>query len=74
MFAVEQGREAFVSNSGERFPRPQGIPAFLKPEDLTGDNGKYNHLYEPSAVFTTIFSVSSAPSEAWNWTRISRTI
>jgi ubiquinone/menaquinone biosynthesis C-methylase UbiE len=38
--------EALVSSSGERFPIRNGIPAFLKPEDLTGDNGKYNKLYE----------------------------
>jgi ubiquinone/menaquinone biosynthesis C-methylase UbiE len=42
----EQGCEALVSTSGERFPIRNGIPAFLKPEDLTGDNGKYNKLYE----------------------------
>jgi ubiquinone/menaquinone biosynthesis C-methylase UbiE len=42
----EQGREALVSSSGERFPIRNGIPTFLKPEDLTGDNGKYNKLYE----------------------------
>ena len=44
--ASEQGREALVSDSAERFPIRNGIPAFLKPEDLTGDNGKYNRLYE----------------------------
>jgi ubiquinone/menaquinone biosynthesis C-methylase UbiE len=43
---TEQGREALASSSGERFPIRNGIPAFLKPEDLTGDNGKYNHLYQ----------------------------
>jgi ubiquinone/menaquinone biosynthesis C-methylase UbiE len=42
----EDGGEALVSDSGERFPVRDGIPAFLKPEDLTGNNGKYNHLYE----------------------------
>ncbi|MGA9671875.1 MAG: methyltransferase domain-containing protein, partial [Terracidiphilus sp.] len=42
----DQGKEALVSNSGERFPIRNGIPVFLRPEDLTGDNGKYNHLYE----------------------------
>jgi ubiquinone/menaquinone biosynthesis C-methylase UbiE len=42
----EKGREALVSSSGERFPIRNGIPTFLKPEDLTGDNGKYNKLYE----------------------------
>jgi ubiquinone/menaquinone biosynthesis C-methylase UbiE len=47
----EKGREALVSSSGERFPIRDGIPAFLKPEDLTGDNGKYNHLYETIGGF-----------------------
>jgi ubiquinone/menaquinone biosynthesis C-methylase UbiE len=42
----EGRREALLSTSGERFPIRNGIPAFLKPEDLTGDNGKYNHLYQ----------------------------
>ncbi|MGB9407258.1 MAG: methyltransferase domain-containing protein [Terracidiphilus sp.] len=46
LVASEQGREALVSSSGERFPIRNGIPVFLKPEDLTGDNGKYNHLYD----------------------------
>jgi ubiquinone/menaquinone biosynthesis C-methylase UbiE len=44
--AVEGNREALVSKSGESFPVRDGIPTFLKPEDLTGDNGKYNKLYE----------------------------
>jgi ubiquinone/menaquinone biosynthesis C-methylase UbiE len=47
----EQGREFLVSTSGERFPIRNGIPAFLKPEDLTGDNGKYNRLYETIGGF-----------------------
>jgi ubiquinone/menaquinone biosynthesis C-methylase UbiE/uncharacterized protein YbaR (Trm112 family) len=42
----EEGREALISDAGERFPIRGGIPAFLKPEDLTGDNGKYNRLYD----------------------------
>lgn len=46
-----QGREALVSSSGERFPVRNGIPVFLKPEDLTGDNGKYNRLYETIGGF-----------------------
>jgi ubiquinone/menaquinone biosynthesis C-methylase UbiE len=49
--ASEKGREAMVSSSGERFPIRDGIPAFLRPEDLTGDNGKYNHLYETIGGF-----------------------
>jgi ubiquinone/menaquinone biosynthesis C-methylase UbiE len=40
------GRENLVSSSGERFSIRHGIPTFLAPEDLTGDNGKYNHLYQ----------------------------
>jgi ubiquinone/menaquinone biosynthesis C-methylase UbiE len=47
----DKGREALVSSSGERFPIRNGIPAFLKPKDLTGDNGKYNHLYETIGGF-----------------------
>ncbi len=48
---TEKGKEAMVSSSGERFQVRNGIPAFLKPEDLTGDNGKYNHLYETIGGF-----------------------
>ncbi len=47
----EQGREALVSPSGERFPIRDGIPVFLKPEELTGSNRKYNHLYETIGGF-----------------------
>jgi ubiquinone/menaquinone biosynthesis C-methylase UbiE len=43
--------EVLVSSSGERFPVRAGIPAFLKPEDLTGNNGKYNHQYETIGGF-----------------------
>jgi ubiquinone/menaquinone biosynthesis C-methylase UbiE len=48
---TEQGREALVSTSGERFPVRNGVATFLRPEDLTGDNGKYNHLYETIGGF-----------------------
>ncbi|MGO9340140.1 MAG: methyltransferase domain-containing protein [Terracidiphilus sp.] len=48
---TEHGREALVSSSGERFPICNGIPNFLGPDDLTGDNGKYNHLYETISGF-----------------------
>ncbi|HEY1205649.1 MAG: methyltransferase domain-containing protein [Bryobacteraceae bacterium] len=48
---VERGSEALVSSSGERFPVRSGIPAFLKPKDLSGDNLKYNHLYETIGGF-----------------------
>ena len=47
----EHGREALASDAGERFPIRNGIPTFLRPEDLTGDNGKYNHLYETIGGF-----------------------
>jgi len=47
----EGGRETLVSTSGERFPIRNGIPSFLKPQDLTGDNGKYNHVYETIGGF-----------------------
>jgi ubiquinone/menaquinone biosynthesis C-methylase UbiE len=43
--------EALVSVSRERFPVRDGIPTFLKPEDLTGNNGKYNHQYETIGGF-----------------------
>ena len=48
---VEKGREILLSTSGECFPIHHGIPSFLTPEDLTGDNGKYNHLYETIGGF-----------------------
>src|ERR1017187_10186352 len=49
--AGEQGSETLLSPTGERFPIRNGIPVFLKPQDLTGDNGKYNHLYETIGGF-----------------------
>ena len=48
---AQNGLEELVSPSGERFPIRNGIPVFLKPEDLTGDNGKYNHLYDTIGGF-----------------------
>jgi ubiquinone/menaquinone biosynthesis C-methylase UbiE len=47
----EDDREALASASGERFPIRDGIPAFLKAEELTGPNRKYNHLYETIGGF-----------------------
>ncbi len=47
----ERSGEALISDSGERFPIRNGIPDFLKPEELTGNNGKYNHLYETIGGF-----------------------
>ncbi len=48
---VEKGRETLLSTSGESFPIRHGIPSFLTPRDLTGDNGKYNHVYETIGGF-----------------------
>lgn len=48
---VEGGREVLVSSSGERFPVRDGVPDFRGPGDLTGDNGKYNQLYETIGGF-----------------------
>jgi ubiquinone/menaquinone biosynthesis C-methylase UbiE len=45
-FIGENGQEALVSQSGERFPVRKGIPFFLEIEKLTGSNHKYNQLYE----------------------------
>ena len=47
----ERNREALASALGERFPIRDGIPVFLRPEDLTGLNLKYNHLYETIGGF-----------------------
>ncbi|MGD0793928.1 MAG: methyltransferase domain-containing protein [Terriglobales bacterium] len=59
----EHNREALVSPSGERFPIRDGIPVFLKPEELTGSNRKYNHLYETiGGFYDDIQRVSSALS------------
>ena len=43
---VEKGHEALQSTTGENFPILSGIPSFLSPKDFTGDNGKYNRLYQ----------------------------
>jgi ubiquinone/menaquinone biosynthesis C-methylase UbiE len=47
----EHGRETLVSDSGEHFPIRHGVPSFLAPDDLTGNNGKYNHVYETIGGF-----------------------
>jgi len=44
-------RESLVSEAGERFPIRNGIPVLLTPDDLTGLNLKYNHLYETIGGF-----------------------
>jgi ubiquinone/menaquinone biosynthesis C-methylase UbiE len=47
----ENGNESLVSQSGERFGVRKGIPIFLKQENLTGSNRKYNRLYETIGGF-----------------------
>jgi len=48
---VERDRETLLSTAGERFPIRDGIPSFLTPNDLAGNNGKYNHVYETIGGF-----------------------
>ncbi len=43
--------EALVSSSGESFPIRDGIASFVTPQDLSGLNLKYNHLYETIGGF-----------------------
>jgi ubiquinone/menaquinone biosynthesis C-methylase UbiE len=62
----EQRREVLVSSSGERFPVRHGIPSFLLPEDLTGDNGKYNHLYELIGGFYNDIQRVYSPLKGFN--------
>ena len=45
-FQAENRQEFLVSQSKEHFPIFKGIPDFLKKEELTGSNQKYNQLYE----------------------------
>ena len=48
--SVLEGEE-LVSTTGEHFPIRNGIPDFRTPEDLTGDNLKYNHVYQTIGGF-----------------------
>ncbi|MGA9462544.1 MAG: class I SAM-dependent methyltransferase [Terracidiphilus sp.] len=45
------GRQALVTSAGERFPIRNRIPDLRRPSDMTGDNQKYNHLYETIGGF-----------------------
>jgi ubiquinone/menaquinone biosynthesis C-methylase UbiE/uncharacterized protein YbaR (Trm112 family) len=42
----ERDGEVLASATGERFRIEDGIAVMLRPEDLTGLNGRYNRLYE----------------------------
>jgi ubiquinone/menaquinone biosynthesis C-methylase UbiE len=49
---VRQGKEeVLTSSSNERFPIRAGLADLRRPEDLTGFNRKYNHLYETIGGF-----------------------
>ena len=49
---VRQGDgEVLTSSTGERFPIRAGIADLRRPEDLTGFNRKFNHLYETIGGF-----------------------
>lgn len=48
---VQFADDGLVTPSGEQFPIHDGIPAFLRPQDLTGANLKYNRLYETIGGF-----------------------
>ena len=43
--------QALKTSTGERFPVRGGIPDMRRPEDMTGANEKYNHLYETIGGF-----------------------
>ena len=45
------GHEELTSASGEHFPVREGIAQLLRPDDMTGLNKKYNHLYETIGGF-----------------------
>jgi ubiquinone/menaquinone biosynthesis C-methylase UbiE len=47
----QDGEVTLTSASGERFPIRGGIADLRRPQDLTGLNRKYNHLYETIGGF-----------------------
>lgn len=49
---IREGRsEVLAGASGEHFPIRHGMADFLRPQDLTGANRKYNQLYETIGGF-----------------------
>jgi ubiquinone/menaquinone biosynthesis C-methylase UbiE len=48
---VHYEKDVLVTRSDERFPVHNGIAKFLRPQDLAGQNGKYNRLYETIGGF-----------------------
>jgi ubiquinone/menaquinone biosynthesis C-methylase UbiE len=66
----EKDREQLLSPSGERFPIHDGIPAFIKPSDLTGANLKYNNQSELIGGFyddfqRVVLALRGLYREAW---------
>jgi len=66
----EKDGEILLTPSGERFPIQDGIPAFIKPQDLTGANLKYHNLYELVGGFyddiqRTTLALRGLNREAW---------
>lgn len=50
--AVRHGRHVSLDSSeGESFPIRDKMPVFLRPQDLTGQNRKYNQLYQTIGGF-----------------------
>jgi ubiquinone/menaquinone biosynthesis C-methylase UbiE len=47
----EGGSQFLVTSAGERFPIRNRIPDLRRPSDMTGDNQKYNRLYETIGGF-----------------------
>jgi ubiquinone/menaquinone biosynthesis C-methylase UbiE len=45
------GSQSLVASAGERFPICNHIPDMRRPSDMTGNNQKYNHLYETIGGF-----------------------
>ncbi len=45
------GSQSLVTAAGERFPIRNHIPDLRRPSDMSGANGKYNHLYETIGGF-----------------------
>jgi ubiquinone/menaquinone biosynthesis C-methylase UbiE len=48
---MDANGQALASAAGERYPIRHGMPDMRRPEDMTGDNEKYNHLYETIGGF-----------------------
>lgn len=68
---------SLVSRRGERFPIRDGMPVFLRPEDLTGANRKYNQLYQTIGGFyddsqRVAAALSGFDRDAYVWSYLSK--